>query len=157
MSEKVIRKIFDVGVILKGIVGFFQVLGGMIFLFTGSLTSLVQFMVREELIEDPKDFVANLVQHSLPYLSLHTQFFVAIYLLIHGGLKIFLVISLLRDKLWAYPTSIIVFSLFIVYQLTRFAFTHSVFLIFLTVIDLAIIWLTWHEYKIVKRMKYAQV
>jgi uncharacterized membrane protein len=71
---------------------------------------------------------------------------VALYLLIHGALKLWLVLGLLREKLWYYPTAIAVFSLFIGYQLYRFSFTHSAFLLLITAIDLVVVALTWHEY-----------
>lgn len=64
-----------------------------------------------------------------------------------------LVAGLLREKLWAYPASIVVFGLFIFYQLARFRYTHSVELLLLTVLDVIIILLTWHEYRFLKRYK----
>ena len=153
MQEKDIRKIFAVSLILKGVNAFLEIVGGVSFLFTGSLTSLLQFFIQGELIEDPKDVIANLIQHYLPYLSVHTQLFFASYLLSHGVIKIFLIVGLLRNKLWAYPSAIVVFSLFIIYQIYRFSITHSLFLVFLTIFDLMVIWITWHEYRIIKQHK----
>ena len=153
MQEKNIHKIFAVSLILKGLNAFLEIVSGVLFLFTGSLTLLTQFLIRGELIEDPKDVIANIVQHYIPYLSAHTQLFFAFYLLSHGIIKIFLVVGLLRNKLWAYPSAIVVFSLFIVYQIYRFTITYSVFLVLLTLFDLLVIWLTWHEYKIIKQHK----
>ena len=150
-QEKNIRRIFIVSVLLKGFNAILEMVGGVLFLFTGAVTSIVQFLVQGELIEDPHDFIANSIQHYLPYFSEHSQLFAAFYLLSHGVIKIFLVVGLLRNKLWAYPSAIVVFFLFIAYQLYRFTYTHSVFLIILTVFDLFVIWLTWHEYKVVKR------
>ena len=150
IQEKNIRQIFIVSVLLKGFNAILEIVGGVLFLFTGTITSIVQFLVQGELIEDPHDFIANSIQHYLPYFSEHSQLFAAFYLLSHGVIKIFLIVGLLRNKLWAYPSAIIVFFLFIAYQLYRFTYTHSVFLILLTIFDLFVIWLTWHEYKIVK-------
>ncbi|GAC1575862.1 MAG: hypothetical protein NVS3B5_07120 [Sphingomicrobium sp.] len=42
-------------------------------------------------------------------------------------------------KLWAYPASLVVMGLFIIYQLYRFSYTHGVGLILLTVFDLIVI------------------
>ena len=47
--------------------------------------------------------------------------FAAIYLLSHGVIKVVLVASLFRELLWAYPAAIVVFTLFIVYQLYPYA------------------------------------
>ena len=150
IKEKNIHRIFTISVLLKGANALLEIVGGVILLFTGAVTTFVQFLIQGELIEDPSDVLANLIQHYLPYFSNHTQLFAAMYLLSHGIIKIFLVAGLLRNKLWAYPTAITVFSLFIVYQLYRYTYTHSVFLILLTIFDLFIIWLTWHEYKILR-------
>ena len=151
IQEKNIRHIFIVSILLKGFNAILEIVGGVLFLFTGAVTSIVQFLVQGELIEDPSDFIANSIQHYLPYFSEHSQLFAAFYLLSHGVIKIFLVVGLLRNKLWAYQSAIVVFFLFIAYQLYRFTYTHSVFLILLTVFDLFVIWLTWHENKIVKK------
>ena len=77
--------------------------------------------------------------------------FTAYYLASHGIVKLFVIIGLWRKKLWYYPTAIVVFASFIVYQLYRFNFTHSIWLLVLTVLDVVVIWLTWHEYKYIKR------
>lgn len=151
IQEKNIRRIFIISVLLKGSNAILEIIGGILFLFTGAVTNIVQFLVRGELIEDPTDLVANFIQHYVPYFSEHAQLFASFYLLSHGVIKIFLVIGLLRNKLWAYPSAIVVFFLFIAYQLYRFTYTHSFFLILLSIFDLVVIWLTWHEYKLVKK------
>ncbi len=151
MQEKSIRKIFVVGVILKGMNSVLEILGGILFLWSGAVSSIISFLITKELIEDPSDFLASHLQRLVPYFTAHSQLYAAFYLLSHGIVKIFLVVGLLRNKLWAYPTSIVFLCLFIVYQVYRFAFTHSLFLFLLTLFDIALIALTWHEYKFVKK------
>lgn len=153
MREKNIRLIFVVSIFLKGVNALLEIIVGFIFLFTGAATAITWFFIQGELIEDPGDLVANSILHYLPYFSGHAQFFVSWYLLSHGIIKLFLAVALLRNKLWAYPAAIVVFALFIIYQLYRFTYTHSIFLIIFTVVDLAVIWLTWHEYRIMKKNK----
>lgn len=150
IQEKNIHRIFLVSVLLKAGNALLEIVGGVMLLFTGSFTKIVAYLVAGELIEDPQDFVATSIQHILPYFSEHTQLFIAFYLLSHGVIKIFLAIGLLRNKIWAYPTAIVVFILFITYQLYRFTYTHSTFLILLTIFDLFVVVLTWHEYKYIK-------
>jgi len=58
---------------------------------------------------------------------------------------------LLRNKLWAYPVSLVVLGLFIVYQLYRFSYTHGFGLIVLTVFDVFVMGLIWREYRLVRR------
>src|SRR3569833_721246 len=64
------------------------------------------------------------------------QHFYALYLLSHGIVKSALVVGLLREKLWAYPASIAVFSGFIAYQLYHYTHTHELALIALSIFDL---------------------
>jgi len=111
------------------------------------LLRAASILTQEELLEDPRDLVANFLLHSAQNLSVSTQRFMALYLLAHGSVKLWLIVGLLREKLWYYPTAIVVFSLFIFYQLYRFTFTHSMWLVLITAIDVVVITLTWHEYK----------
>jgi uncharacterized membrane protein len=54
----------------------------------------------------------------------------------------------MRDRLWAYSALIVVLALFIVYQLYRLIFVGFTFgMVFLTVLDAALIYLTSVEYK----------
>lgn len=145
------HRIFVAGIVFKALNAALEIVGGTLLLFTGATTHFIEYLAKGELIEDPTDFVANTVQQYIPYLSEHTQLFAAVYLLSHGIIKIFLSVGLLRGKLWAYPVAIVVFALFIVYQIYRYTYTHSFFLILLTLFDLLIIWLTWHEYKRVQK------
>ena len=61
-----------------------------------------------------------------------------------------MVAALLRNKLWAYPASLVVLGLFIVYQLYRFSDTHGAGLIILTAFDVVVMGLIWHEYRLVR-------
>ncbi|MFY9584809.1 MAG: DUF2127 domain-containing protein [Candidatus Acidiferrales bacterium] len=72
--------------------------------------------------------------------------FASVYLLSHGVVKLVLVVALFWNKLWAYPLMIIMLAAFIFYQLYRFALTHSLVMILLTLFDLVVIVLTWLEY-----------
>jgi len=63
----------------------------------------------------------------------------------------FLVIGLLRNKLWAYPASLVVMGLFIIYQLYRFSYTGSFGLIAITALDVVVMVLIWHEYRLMLR------
>ena len=74
------------------------------------------------------------------------QFF-AVYLMAHGVVKLSLVLGLFRRKRWAYPTSIAVMSMFVVYQLWRFHLTHGVGLLALSVFDSVLVALIWREWR----------
>src|SRR5467141_3553803 len=69
----------------------------------------------------------------------------------YGVIKVFLVESLLRRRLWAYPTGIVFFALFIVYQMYRYYLHPSIEMLVLSILDLIVIVLTWLEYRQLKR------
>lgn len=85
-------------------------------------------------------------------MSVSSQQFAAFYLLSHGGIKLWLIIGLWRKKLGYYPAAKAVFGLFILYQLYRYSFTHSLLLLLITALDIAVIGLTWFEYQHLRRI-----
>jgi uncharacterized membrane protein len=149
LEEKKIHLIFTISLILKGAFALFESLGGILAYFVSqqSLLNFVGAITEGELMEDPRDLIANYLLQSAQHLSISSQHFIAFYLLSHGVIKLFLIIGLLTRKLWCYPSSILVFGLFIIYQLYRFSYTHSIWLLFITILDAVVIWLTWHEWK----------
>ena len=154
MAERRIHQVFKFSLFLKGAHALIECLGGLALAFvsTDAITSLVGTLTQEELLEDPKDFLAShLVQFAAQF-SVSSQHFYAFYLLSHGLVKIALVIGLLRNRLWAYPASLVVMSLFIVYQLYRYSYTHSAALIVLSIFDVIVIGLIWHEYRLARRL-----
>jgi len=148
MNERRVRQIFNISILLKGAHALIECIGGLslAFVSTSTITSLVDSLTQEELIEDPNDYVAAHLLSLAQNFTIGTKHFYAVYLLSHGIIKVFLVIGLLRNKLWAYPVSLVVLGLFIVYQLYRFSYTHGFGLIVLTVFDVVVIGLIWHEY-----------
>lgn len=151
-KEKDIFYLFESGVILKGIHAIIEIILGFLVLFI-SQNFIIQTAIKitnEELSEDSKDFIANYLVHASQNFSISSKHFIAFYLLSHGIIKGILVFNLLKKKLWAYPTSIFIFSLFMVYQIIRYTYTHSIWLIVFSIFDLVVIWLIWHEYKIQK-------
>jgi uncharacterized membrane protein len=150
MNEKRIHQIFQVSVLLKGASALIECLAGVAFALvsTSSIKNLVNMLTQEELIENPKDFIATHLLAAAQNFSVETKNFYAFYLISHGLVKLLLVVGLLRNKLWAYPASLIVLGLFIVYQLYRFSYTHGAGLLALTVFDLFVMVLIWHEYQV---------
>jgi uncharacterized membrane protein len=153
MNEQRIHQIFEVSVLLKGAHALVECLGGvaLALISTNTIASLANWLTQDELIEDPHDFVATHLLGWAQNFSIGTKTFYAFYLLSHGAVKIFLVVGQLRGKVWSYPASLIVLGLFIVYQLYRFSYTHGAGLIVLTVFDVFVMGLIWHEYKLVRQ------
>jgi uncharacterized membrane protein len=153
LSEKSIHLGFDVSLWLKGVFALGEIISGIATFFVSKniLVFAVLLLTQAEFAEDPHDSFANYLLHTAQNLSIGAQTFAAVYLLAHGVIKLWLIVGLLRQKLWYYPTAIAVFALFIVYQLYRFTFTHSILLLLITIIDAIVIMLTWHEWKYLRR------
>ena len=115
-KEKDIFYLFEGSVILKGIHAIIEIILGFLVLFI-SQNFIIQTAIKitnEELSEDSKDFIANYLVHASQNFSISSKHFIAFYLLSHGIIKGILVFNLLKKKLWAYPTSIFIFGLFMV-------------------------------------------
>jgi len=147
--EKEVYLIFFYSIVLKGLNAIGEIVGGIVALIISQefIIKIALFLTQSELSDDPNDKFANYLIHSAQQFSVSSKHFIALYLLSHGIIKLGLVVGLLKNKVWAYPISILMFSLFILYQLYRFYFTHSLWLIALTIFDLIVIWLVWHEYQ----------
>lgn len=152
INEHLIHRFFQVSLWFKAVFAALEVLSGVATFFVSHswLTSLVWRLTQGELQENPHDFVAIFLRHSLESLSVGGQHFAGIYLFAHGAVKLWLIIGLLRERLWYYPAAIAVFGAFIAYQALRFTHTHSPWLIALSLIDIVVIALTWHEWRFLR-------
>jgi uncharacterized membrane protein len=140
---------FELGIALKFTNGVLEVVGGIALLFTTpqSLSRLATALLTNELLEDPRDLVANTILHAVQRLSVNAQLFASFYLLLHGIVKVGLVIALWKKKLWAYPLAGIVLVLFTAYQIYLFSHSGSLLQLFLTALDIVILILLWFEYR----------
>ncbi|MDE2466449.1 MAG: DUF2127 domain-containing protein [Alphaproteobacteria bacterium] len=153
IQERYLRTLFVVGLLAKAFDGTVEIAAGILLFFPGVLDHLLKALIANELIEDPHDLVANAILHALPHLFVYATVFAALYVLAHGVIKVFLVVALLRDQLWAYPTAIVVFLLFIAYQVYAYVRHPSIAMVVFTVLDLFVIALTWHEYSYMRRSR----
>ena len=153
MNEQSIHRIFEISVLLKGAHALIECVGGLALAFvsTSEIVALVNKVTQNELIEDPHDFVAIHLFSLVRGFSVGSKNFYVFYLVSHGIIKLALVAGLLRSKLWAYPASLVVLAIFVAYQIYRFSYTQSIGLMVLTVFDLFVMVLIWHEYGLMRR------
>jgi uncharacterized membrane protein len=151
-------RVFEIGIIAKGVNGAIELLGGLLLLFVTPewIRHLAVSVTRVELSEDPHDFIATHLLHTTNGLTGNAVLFGAVYLLTHGAVKVVLVVALLLNKVWAYPWAIIVLLVFIGYQLYRISLTPTGGLIALTIFDVLIVLLTWREYRVQRRRRKDQ-
>lgn len=158
-EERGLHDLFEVGILLKAIDGTLEIVGGMLLWFVSpaTLTALVSYLFRGELIEDPKDWLVNLLLHLTHNLVGGLQAYAAILLIAHGIVKLSLIVGMVRKKLWAYPAAIIVFVIFIISQLYQLSLQYSLLLWAITVTDVLVVALIAHEYREVRRARAAGI
>ncbi len=149
MREFYWHELFEAGVFLKALNSIWETLAGIVLLTAlhNWLTRLFVIFFSSELLGDRQDFLVTYARQHLMNFSVHTRIFVGVYLLFHGIMNAFLAYNLYRNRLWAYPVSMVFSSLFLVYQVYRLLHTHSLLLLAVSVLDIAFIILTWHEYQ----------
>lgn len=154
-GEKGFHELFEISIITKGIVGFFEFIAGIFLSFINPFTinRFVAFLIQKELSEDPKDIMANFLFHTTQNISPSSKHYLAFFLIAHGIIKIILVIGLLRNKLWAYSTSIILFLIFIISQIYHLSHSYSLFWGLAILFDIAVVILIFHEYKHAKQQQ----
>ena len=153
MQERRVHQVFAVSVSLKGLHALFEIVAGVALYLTSTATivgSISEWSNRQIALER-NDWIADHLLRFAETFSVEKHHFYAFYLLSHGLVKGVLVIGLLKEKLWAYPASFVVFGGFIAYQLYRYSFTHEFTLILLSIFDLFVIGLAVHEYRLLRK------
>ena len=153
ITEKEYWGLFEIGIIIKGLNAIGDVVAGLILWFT-SKVFLVTFLLnffQNDLSDNPNDYVAKFIVDSAATLAVSSQYFLGAYLFIHGIIKIFLLIFLYKKKIWAYPISIVVFSLIMFYEFNSFYLGQSIWVLAFALFDLFLVLLIVHEYKVLRK------
>ena len=147
--KKIIDRIFELGVLIKSIFGFFEILTGTVLAISGKfiVNNLIIALTQQEISEDPKDFIASCLVRIAKDYSAGSHVFAVVYLIFHGIINIYLAIALVKNKTWAYHSALTGFGIFIIYQLYRYFHTHSLLLLSLTLFDIFIVVMILLEYK----------
>lgn len=153
-APKLVHKIFLIGIVLKGINGVLELIGGVVLLVISSHTIIhfVEIVTEGELIHESHDIFANFLLSSAHSLVL-VKYFSSFFLLSHGIVKLFLIYGLLKRILWFYHLAIGIFVLFIVYQTYRYFLSPSFLMILLNIFDVIVILFTYLEYRNLKAKK----
>jgi uncharacterized membrane protein len=156
--SSILDKVFEGGIVLKGISGGLEFIGGALLFFFSpdSIHSFIAFITHHELLNDPNDKIANLLLTSTQHLG-GSRTFLIVYLWIHATIKLIAVIGILKNQLWAYPFSLITLGILMLYQVYHIVFVSpSIGMILLTIFDIFILWLILREYKIVRKNQAIQ-
>jgi uncharacterized membrane protein len=157
MTDSIARRrkldlIYRVGVIIKGLDGVVELVGGMLlWLAPGLLRSLLVPLSGTVQGDHPiRKLVAYWAGHFGQELAAGTTTFVIFFLLAHGIVKSVLVYCLLREYHWVYPYALAVLGLFAGYQVFVLVRSPTVGMALLTALDVAIIWLVWREWRVLR-------
>ncbi|OIQ71887.1 hypothetical protein GALL_464940 [mine drainage metagenome] len=147
--EHRLHQIFEVSLLAKGLLATAEMLGGLgLWLLSNDwIVRTAQMLGRREITGAPTDHLTLRALHFAEGFSVQSQSFWAWYMIVHATMRLAVVLGLVLRIDWAYPASIVMLFGFIAYQLERFWFTGAWSLIALTLFDLAVIWLIWHEHQ----------
>ena len=149
-EEHVVHEFFLASVILKGLISLAEVLAGIAILIIPPQTiisvtlSLLNYLPIASV-------QAKLIQEVSVYTS-STALFIALYLLSRGLVKVALVWGLLKRKISAYPLSLLVLFLLVLYQCYELIVApFSLIISGVTLFDLVVMYFVYREWRIIER------
>ncbi len=151
-EQKVERDIlwaFDLALIIKAIDGALEVLAALLVLYVppAFVIRLAEFATGGELSQDPGDFIATSIRNAAQAFAVHTHYLLALYLALHGIVKVLLVIGIFAKKRIAYPLFMAALAIFGAYEAYRGFVLNELLLQALAIFDLALLVLTSYEYR----------
>lgn len=147
--EAVLDWTFLVGVLLKGVDGLVELLVGipLLFLTPGQINGLARSVTADELSQDPNDFWANLLLHEASRFNHASLAVGGIYLVVHGAVKVAIVVALLLGSRRIYPWAVGALVVLTVAQIVDLFLKFSVGVLVLCILDVLIIVLTVREWR----------
>lgn len=148
-EERTVYQFFFWSVVLKGAISVAEIVAGIALFFIPP-----RFIVAAGnllLSAFPSGTITDSVEAEIAKYTAGTVTFVALYLLSRGLIKAVLVFALLKNKLWAYPWSLLVLAGFVVYQTYQIWKDHSLIVVAVTLFDLVVMYFIWREWRIVAR------
>lgn len=149
-ETQLLHRTFMLSIGAKGLFGLVEIIGAVLsfVIQPAQIHAFAVWATAKEIQEDPHAIVAQFLLHLGTSVNVSQTHYMAVYLLVHGLVKVVLVWALFRDKAWAYPSMLIALIAFIATQTWQLAtgFTWGVGL--LTVFDAFILWLTVREWKL---------
>lgn len=149
-DHRLLDRVFDISIILKGINGVLELVGGaaLFFVSVDQIRQLLGWISVHAVVVRPRSPMAHWIEHLADRLGAEAPVFAAWYLILHGVIKVVLVWALLRQKLWAYPWMLAALGLFIAYQCYELVVHFTWGMLALTVFDVFIVVLTAREWQL---------
>jgi len=108
---------------------------------------LTSWILHLRIFADGHDRRTVIAQQVLGNLPMSAKTFLAVYLVLHGMLKIGLVAGLLSGKRWAYPLGLFGLGAFVLYQFYHYARHGNSIILVLAAFDIFIMWMVWKEWR----------
>ena len=147
--ERDILWLFDIGLILKAVDGALEVVAALFIAFVPPVlvVDLVNFATAGELTEARDDVVARFLHGLAQSFAVSNHFLIALYLSVHGAIKVALVAGIFRGYRSAYPLFIAALAVFGTYELYLGVLRHEMLLGVLGALDFLLLVLTAYEYR----------
>ncbi|GAB3631098.1 DUF2127 domain-containing protein [Microbacterium shaanxiense] len=149
-DHRLLNRVFDASIILKGISGALELIGGVALFFVSAdqIRHLLSWVSAHALVVNPHSALAQWIEHLADRMGADATVFAAWYLILHGVIKVVLVWALLREKLWAYPWMLVALGLFIAYQCYELVVHFGWWMFALTIFVVFIVFLTTREWQL---------
>lgn len=151
-EEKEIYQFFRISVILKGLISLAEVVVGSLLLIIPYtfFVRVVEIIIEGPLRDPSYSSIAEPLHIIASQFTAGTALFLAIYLLSRGLVKVFIIWGLLKNKLWAYPVSLVVLSAFLLYQFYQIYAGHGMLVVAISIFDIVVMYFIYREWKIVE-------
>ena len=156
-ASTLLDKVFDVGVVIKGVDGAIELIAGLLlWLSPGVVHAVLQDLGGEASESDSSvPFLATSLAHLDANLAAGGSVFLIVFLISHGVIKLALVYCLLRRYVRVYPWAIGVLVVFLAYQVYVLVTAPTISAAVFTALDVVIIVLVWREYRELRRTPVA--
>lgn len=148
--------LFRIGMVWRIFYGSVRLIVGIFFLrIVGTpLVDVFYQVMRREHLEDPTDLLIQVAGPALQHAPLTVTYFLAGYLIFWGVIDVVLSISLIKEKTWAFPISMYLIGIFVVYEFYRFLHTHSLILLGVIAVDVVLFYLIRREYRVLRSKQH---
>lgn len=157
-QHRTLDRVFAVSIVLKGLDGVVELIGGLALLFISParLRDWLGDVVSFVLVGHERSPLFHWAIHLGDSWGTRTTLFAAAYLLLHGIIKVVLVWALLKQQLWAYPWMLAALGVFIVIQGYELVVHFSWWMLALTLFDVFIVALTAREWQLHRKRRAAE-
>ena len=152
LEEKVEHNLFSTVMWIRIIYGLVRVVFGLALLrIVGmSFLDILNYLLDKEIVFNTLNFIYTFTVNWLEHNPMYVTYFLASYFIFWGTLDTVLSYNLLKDKHWAFPVSLVLIVVFVIYEIFRFTHTHSLMLLWIIIFDIFLFWLIKREYNRVK-------